>query len=143
MDIGDTILMLLVSVAYGLFAYFSFHSFFEYEKELTGLNQLLVLSKELPMPMVTVCSQDIFKNLENDTNTQMVLQNLNNYTYTWGDLFDDMMLYPSLSYTLDHEIFSTDLGLCYSFRSKQNATITEAFPFIFYMHLLAGKTYQV
>ena len=58
-----TIITLLISIAYGMFAYFSLNAFFEYNKELTGYNQLFSWSKELPMPTITVCPQDIFKML--------------------------------------------------------------------------------
>ena len=81
----DTIIMLLIGVAYVLFAYMSINAFIEYKEELTGFNQALASVKELPMPTITVCSQNVFKNVNNETNTEMVLQNLNDHVYKWED----------------------------------------------------------
>ena len=145
-NLKDTIISLLIAVAYGLFAYFSLHTFLDYQKELTGFNQEVVATRELPMPVITVCSQNIFKNVSKETNTETVLQNLNDHVYAWGDLFDESMM-PSMMpspYSLwnnNHEIFSNTLGLCYSLRSDKNVT-AENFRF-FYLFLPVGKKYQV
>ena len=87
-NLKDTIIFLLIGIAYGMFAYFSLHAFVEYRQELTGLNQWLEPVRELPMPTITVCSQDIFKNVTNETTTEMVLENLDDYVFAWEDLFD-------------------------------------------------------
>ena len=138
----DTIIMLLIGIAYGLFAYMSINAFFEYKEELTGVNQVLVPVTELPMPTITVCSQDVFKNVNNETDTEMVLQNLNDHVYAWGDLFDEsMMPGPSSLWNNNHEIFSNALGLCYSLRSDKTAH-PRNFMF-FYLFLPVGKKYQV
>ena len=59
----ETIIFLLISFAYGIFAYFSLNAFSEYRKELTGINQWLELVTELPLPTITVCSQEVLKNV--------------------------------------------------------------------------------
>ena len=138
----DTIIMLLIGVAYGLFASMSINVFFEYKEELTGFNQVLASVKELPMPTITVCSQDVFKNVNDETDTEMVLQNLNDHVYAWGDLFDEsMMPGPSSLWNNNHEIFSNALGLCYSLRSDKNSTVFNYYKF--HLFLPVGKKYQV
>ena len=140
----DTIVMLLIGVAYGLFAYMSINAFFEYKEELTGVNQVLVSVKELTMPTITVCSQNVFKNVSNETDTEMVLQNLNDYVYKWEDLFDESKEMKDESlWNNNHEIFSSTLGLCYSLRSDKNATQQPQNFMYFYLFLPVGKRYQV
>ena len=144
----DTIIMLLIGVAYGLFATMSISVFFEYKEELTGFNQVLASVKELPMPTITVCSQNIFKNVSNKPNTETVLQNLDDHVYAWGDLFDEsmmpsMMSSPHSLWNNNHEIFSNTLGLCYSLRSDKNATQQPQNFYKFYLFLPVGKKYQV
>ena len=137
----DTIIMLLIGIAYGLFAYMSINAFFEYKEELTGFNQVLASVNELPMPTITVCSQDVFKNVNNETDTEMVLQNLNDHVYKWEDLFEESMMSITGYWNNNHEIFSNTLGLCYSLRSDKTAH-PRNFMF-FYLFLPVGKKYQV
>ena len=137
-NLKDTIISLLIAVAYGLFAYFSLHTFFDYQKELTGFNQEVVATRELPMPVITVCSQNIFKNVSKETNTETVVQNLNDHVYARGDLFDEDM-FSSPFWSKNHEIFSKTLGLCYSLRTTTNSTIDNDF----YISLHVNTRYQV
>ena len=141
--IRDTIIILLIGVAYGLFAYMSISAFSEYKEELTGFNQMLVPVKELPMPTITVCSQDVFKNVNNEMDTEMVLQNLNNHVYKWEDLFEENMMSVTGYWNNNHEIFSNTLGLCYSLRSDKNSTARPPNFMYFYLFLPVGKKYQV
>ena len=138
-NLKDTIISVLIAVAYGLFAYFSLNTFFDYQKELTGFNQeVVVAARGLPMPVITVCSQDIFKNVSKETNTETVVQNLNDHVYARGDLFDeDMFLSPFWS--KNNEIFSRTLGLCYTLRTTTNSTPDNDF----YISLHVNKRYQV
>ena len=134
----DTIISVLIAAAYGLFAYFSLNTFFDYQKELTGFNQKVVATRELPMPVITVCSQTIFKNVSKETNTETVVENLNDHVYARGDLFDeDMFLSPFWS--KNNEIFSRTLGLCYTLRTTTNSTPDNDF----YISLHVNKRYQV
>ena len=139
----DTIIMLLIGIAYGLFAYMSISAFFEYKEELTGFNQALASVKELPMPTITVCSQNVFKNVNNETDTEMVLQNLNDHVYKWEDLFEESMMSITGYWNNNHEIFSNALGLCYSLRSDKNSTAHPQNFMYFYLFLPVGKKYQV
>ena len=139
----DTIIMLLIGIAYGLFAYMSISAFFEYKEELTGFTQALASVKELPMPTVTVCSQNVFKNVNNETDTEMVLQNLKDHVYKWEDLFDESMTQNPSLWNNNHEIFSNTLGLCYSLRSNKNSTYQPPNFMYFYLFLPVGKKYQV
>ena len=137
-----TIITLLLSIAYGMFAYFSLNAFFEYNKELTGYNQLFFWNKELPMPTITVCPQNMFRNISNGTNAEILLQNLNDYVYKWGDLFDKrMMSSPGNFWNKNHAIFSNALGLCYSLRSNINSTVDNLAHF--FIFLPVGKKYKV
>ena len=147
-SLRETIIIILISLAYGLFAYFSLQAVFDYKKEFTAFNQELSTHRELPMPTITVCSQNIFKNVSNKANTDTVLQNLNDHVYTWGDLFDkslmpSMMASPYSLWNNNHEIFSNTLGLCYSLSSDKNATSQPPNFMFFYLFLPVGKKYQV
>ena len=136
----DTIIMLLIGVAYGLFATMSINVFFEYKEELTGFNQVLASVKELPMPTITVCSQNVFKNVNNETDTEMVLQNLNDHVYKWEDLFEESIM-SATDWNNNHEIFSNTLGLCYSLRSDKLWQPPNFYNF--YIFLPIGQKYQV
>ena len=141
-NMKDVIMNLLIGIAYGLFAYFALHSFFEYRKELTGINQSIETVEELSLPTITVCSQKVFKNVKNDTTTEMVLQNLNDYVYAWEDLFDGYFtVLASQLWNPPREIFSNDLGLCFSLSNKFKANPTNHY--LFYIFLPVGKKYQV
>ena len=137
-NLKDTIISLLIAVAYGLFAYFSLHTFLDYQKELTGFNQEVVATGGLPMPVITVCSQNIFKNMSKETNTEMLVQNLNDHVYARGDLFDEDM-FSSPFWNKNYEIFSSTLGLCYTLRTTTNSTKDNDF----YISLHVNKRYQV
>ena len=138
-NLKDTIIFILIGIAYGLFAYFSIHAFTEYQQELTGLNQWLEPVNELPLPTITVCSQEVFKNVTTETTTEMVLENLKDYIFSWEDVFDE---YFSLKNWNPHqEIFSKKLGLCYSL-SPKNPTNGRNF-YLSYITLPVGKKYQV
>ena len=137
-----TIITLLISIAYGMFAYFSLNAFFDYNKELTGYNQLFFWNKELPMPTVTVCPQNMFRNISNETNAEILLQNLNDYVYKWEDLFDEsMMSSPDNFWNKNHAIFSNALGLCYSLKSDINSTVYNWPGFLIFLPV--GKKYKV
>ena len=139
-NLKDTIISLLIAVAYGLFAYFSLHTFFDYQKELTGFNQEVVTTRELPMPVITVCSQNIFKNVSKETNTETVVENLNDHVYARGDLFDEEMFSSkNWNWSKNYEIFSRTLGLCYTLRTTTNSTIDNDF----YISLHENQRYQV
>ena len=141
--IAENAIMLLIIAMYGFFAYFSIHVFSAYQNELTGLNQLLSPVKELPLPTITLCPQDIFKNITKETTTEMVLQNLNEYIFSWEDLFDKSFAsgISKLSWDPHREIFSNSLGLCYSLRAKKIMTPTNFYHF--YIFLPIGQKYQV
>ena len=142
-SIRETIIFLLISVAYGMFAYFSIQVYSAYQAELTGLNQLLNPVSELELPTITVCPQDIFKNITKETTTEMVLQNLNEYVFSWEDLFDESFAsgFSKPSWDPHREIFSNSLGLCYSLRAKKIMTPTNFY--YFYIFLPIGQKYQV
>ena len=142
-SIRETIIFLLISVAYGMFAFFSLKVVFEYKQELTGINQGLEHVEEMSLPTITVCSQDIFKNITKETTTEMVLQNLNEYVFSWEDLFDESFAsgFSKPSWDPHREIFSNYLGLCYSLRAKK--TMTPKNFYLFYIYLPLGQKYQV
>ena len=137
-----TIITLLISIAYGMFAYFSLNAFFDYNKELTGYNQLFFWNKELPMPTITVCPQNMFRNISNETNAEILLQNLNDYVYKWEDLFDEsIMSSPENFWNKNHPIFSNALGLCYSLKSNINSTVYNWKHYLIFLPI--GKKYKV
>ena len=141
-NLKDTIIFLLIGIAYGMFAYFSLHAFFEYRQELTGLNQWLEPVRELPMPTITVCSQDIFKNVTIETTTEMVLGSLDDYVFAWEDMFDGKFTeYHGLFWNPHREIFSGKLGVCYSLNPKSNAEPGNFY--LSYILLPVDKRYQV
>ena len=141
-SVRETITLILISFAYGMFAFFSLNAFFQYRQELTGLNQWLEPVDELPMPTITVCSQEVFKNVNNDTTTEMVLQNLNEYVFSWEDLFASTYMMTAFdSWNPHREIFSNELGLCYSLRAKKIMDPTNFY--YFYIFLPLGQKYQV
>ena len=138
----ETITLILISFAYGMFAFFSLNAFFQYRQELTGLNQRLEPVGELPMPTITVCSQEVFKNVNKDTTTEMVLKNLSDYVFAWEDLFDEKFTKThSLLWNPHREIFSKKLGVCYSLSPKSNAKPGNFY--LTYMYLPVDKRYQV
>ena len=94
------------------------------------------------MPTITVCSQEVFKKVSNNTTKEMVLENLSDYFFAWEDLFDDLFTEYALAFWNPHcEIFSTKLGVCYSLNLKTNAKPGNYY--LSYMILPVDKRYQV
>ena len=56
----------IICCAYGLFCYFSIQSFFDFQEQRTGINQFWTPMDELPLPTITICHQDVFKNVISD-----------------------------------------------------------------------------
>jgi hypothetical protein len=70
----------------------------------------------------------------------MLLQNISDYVYTREDLFHETFL-KELQNWNPHEIFSSNLGLCFSVKLNQNISeSTQNFKFI---SLPVDKEYQV
>ena len=70
----------------------------------------------------------------------MLLENISNYVYTREDLLHETFL-KKLQDWNPHEIFSSTLGLCYSFKLNQNITSsTQNFNFL---SLPVDEEYQV
>lgn len=143
---GENAIMLLIMAFYGLFAYFAIHIFSAYQAELTGLNQFLSPVSELPLPTITVCPKELFKNITSETTPEMVLQNIDEHVFSWEDLFDETFASPYLTKLFDswhphREIFSKSLGLCYSLRAKKDINPQNYYNFFIYLPI--GKKYQV
>ena len=130
--------MILVFLAYGCFGYFCIHGYIDYQKEITGLNQFLTPVNELPLPAITVCSKEIFKNVSEDTTAKMILESMPNHFFTRHDLFHETF---KLEMWNPHDIFSPQLGLCTSIRAGNNVTDSSYNPF--WIYLQAGKKYKV
>ena len=134
--------MVLVFLAYGCFGYFCIQGYIDYQKEITGLNQFLTPVNELPLPAITVCSKEIYKNVSEDTTADTIIQNMPDHFFQREDLFYP---YDTPFFKLEkwnpHEIFSLQLGLCTSIRAPMNATSGSFSPF--WISLQAGKKYKV
>ena len=135
----EVIQMFMVFIVYGWFFYFSWISYSEFQNEMTGMSQFITPANDLPLPTITVCSKEIFKNVSDETNQKMLLQNLNNYVFTFNDLFHQKFL--KNKHWKSHEIFSAKLGLCFSLRANQNINSTNYY--LFFLLLPTGQSYQV
>ena len=117
-----TVKLIFISVAYVCFTIHSFVAILDFKEEKTGLNQFLHPVKELPMPSITVCSQEIFRNITSETTADIMLQNLGDYVFKKTDLFHETFFsWVTLNGEKvwhHHEIFSSQLGLCQSLRTE-------------------------
>ena len=75
----EIIHLAILVFTYGLFFLFSLDTFKEYQEEKTGINQYSTSVKELPLPTITICSQNVFKNIEEDS---IPLQNISAHVYS-------------------------------------------------------------
>ena len=130
--------LVLVFVAYGWFGYFCLLAYIDYQKEMTGLNQFLTPVRELPLPTITVCSKDIFKNVSDETTAEMILSNIKDHVFTKEDLFHENFMWEMWD---SHEIFSLQLGLCVSIRARMNVTGKNSNQF--WLLLKTGRKYKV
>ena len=110
--------LIFVIVAHVWFAYFSFLAFLQFQEEKTGLNQVLTPVTELPLPWITICSQEIFHDVTNETTADIMLQNLHDYIFTKKDLLGETFFEDSPRWNY-HEIFSYQLGLCFTLRTDK------------------------
>ena len=110
-----------VFCAYGFFIVLSWNSILEFQEGKTGINQNLIHVQELPLPAITVCPKSVFKNIDNGTNREDILQNLSNHTFTWEEVFHPRFL-AKIDLWNPHEIFNQRLGVCFSMRFSKNVT---------------------
>ena len=128
--------------AYWGFIYFSWDAINEFRQEKTGLNQMLLNVNELPLPTITVCSTEMFKNANiNETKKDELLSNLSNHVFAWNDFFDQSFL-ERLGQWNPHEIFSSRLGVCFSLNYDKNLTLNTPDNQSRWQFLI-GKKYQV
>ena len=130
--------MVLVFLAYGCFGYFCIQGYIDYRKEMTGLNQFFTPVRELPLPTITVCSNEIFKNVTDDTTAEMILPNIKDHVFTKEDMFHESFSWEKWD---SHEIFSVQLGLCISIRARMNVTGKNSNRF--WLRLKTDKKYEV
>ena len=62
----ELIQFVIIVFVYGSFCYFSFDLIQDYQMQKTGMNQFCQQVDELPLPTITICSQDVFKNIDKD-----------------------------------------------------------------------------
>ena len=139
-NMGKISQILMIFTAYGGFGYFAIQAFIEYQAEMTGLNNFFTPVPDLPLPSITFCSQEIFKNVPDGTSKEMVLQNIKDYVFTMEDLFHQEFLKKEQIWNL-RPIFSSKLGLCFSIRANQNINGTNYHSY--WIRLPIGKLYQV
>ena len=63
---AELIQLVIIVVVYGSFCYFSFDLIQDYQEQKTGINQFSNEVDELPLPSITICSQNVFKNIDKD-----------------------------------------------------------------------------
>ena len=103
--------------SYGLFTYFSIDAIVEFAEGNIGVSQISTPVTELALPTITVCSKEIFKNVDSETSPDDILKNLSNYVFTWNDFFHHKFL-ENLQDWDSHEIFNPRLGVCFSLKFK-------------------------
>ena len=138
-SLTQTIKLICIFAAYIWFAIFSFIAFLDFKEQKTGLNQFLEPVKELAMPSITVCSQEIFHDITNETTADMMLQNLENHVFKKKDLVHENFNLWKL-WNL-REIFSSHLGLCLTLRIE--ITYNGRNHYYFFLRLPPNKKYQV
>ena len=62
----ELIQFVIIVFVYGSFCYFSIDLIQDYQMQKTGMNQFSQQVDELPLPTITICSQDVFKNIDKD-----------------------------------------------------------------------------
>ena len=62
----ELIQFVIIVFVYGSFCYFSFDLIQDYQEQKTGINQFSNEVDELPLPSITICSQNVFKNIDKD-----------------------------------------------------------------------------
>ena len=127
--------------AYFCFIYFSWNVLHEFLEERTGISEMLLDVTELPLPAITVCSKHIFKNTNYVTKQDDLLQNLPNHVFKVEEFFHPKFL-KHLNHWNPHEIFSSRLGLCFSFHQDKNLTLNTP-DYQSRLQFLIGKKYQV
>ena len=125
--------------AYVWFAFFSLFAFLDFQEEKTGLNQFLKPVKELPLPSITVCSQEIFQNIAHETTADIMLSNLEDYVFKKRDLLHENFNIWNVWHL--HEIFSANLGLCLTIQTKLKYDGRNFYSF--FIRLPPNKKFQV
>ena len=102
------------TIAILAFSFYCFQTYKEYSEFKTGWNQFQTLTEELPLPAITICSKEIYKNLGNKTS----FENFENHVFEWQDFFTSESLARISGWKL-REIFSPYIGLCFTIFPNQ------------------------
>ena len=130
---------IVIFLPYVLFSYYILKSFSDFQERKTGLHEILRPVTQLPAPTVTVCSKDIFKNINIETTREEILQNLSLHAFTWEDFFHHDFI-RNLSDMNPHEIFNPRLGVCLSVKFNNNITYTSKY---WWLRFVRGMNFQV
>ena len=137
--IGKSFQVLIHITAFCFFAANIFEIYLEYNEEKTGINRFSVKAESLPLPTVTVCMQDLFKDVDSNTTGEEMLANLANHTYTPTDIFHETFSHQIKKWN-PREVFS-ESGLCIALTPKQN--ITKSSMWSNWIQLRTNRKYRV
>ncbi len=107
--------------------------------EKTGESQYSELVENLPLPTVTVCMQDMFKGVDENTTTEEFLGNLDKYKYSATDFFDKSFMERFAEWNAKYVFGLT--GICISLTLDKN--VTEVTQNMYWIKLLTNKKYRV
>ena len=123
------------------FAYNLIQLIHEYNNEKTGFNQLEHPMNELEFPAATVCATELFKNVDNETKADNLLQNLKNYTFSLDEFMPQHLAGCQGCYV--QEMFSYKDGLCYTVKTSVKQIKGGPGRPILYLTLNKSHKYQV
>ena len=129
-----------VAISLALFVYSTIELLIEYGEEKTGFNQLDHQSDAMEFPAATVCATELFKNVDNETNADEILQNLKDYTFPLSEIFPTNL--PYCQGCVVQETFSYINGLCYTVSTAVKQVKGSGMP-VLYLLLNKLHKYQV
>ena len=144
-NLRKIICAILVLCSYFCFLYFSIDAFLEYAEGKIGVNQISTPVSKLPLPTITVCSKEGYKNINAENTPDDVLRNLSNHVFTMNDFFHPTFLENLHEWNV-HEIFNMRLGVCFSLKSiyylqRNNKVVVGAYKNT-HLRLQKEKKYQ-
>ena len=131
-----------VAISLALFVYNSIELFIEYGEEKTGFNQIEHPMEAMEFPAVTICATELFKNVDDETNADEILQNLKNHTFPLSEIFPTWPKLRACQGCVVQETFSYINGLCYTVSTAVKQVKGLGMP-VLYLLLNKSHKYQV
>ncbi len=126
-------------IAVSIFVVSLIESFQAFTEQKTGYNQFSLQHESLPLPTVTICMQEMFKGVDENTTSEELLGNLEDHTFSTAD-FVHPTFFAQIKQWNPKKVFGIS-GVCTPLTLDKN--VTDATSVSYWIKLKTHKKYKV